>query len=74
MSNIGKSGGGVISGSSGGTDTSSGDAVAADVLEGKTFSNKDDVSIPGTVPAGVSVNGANGSKNFITMAWENFYI
>jgi Protein of unknown function (DUF1566) len=34
-----------------------GDAVAADVLEGKTFSNKDDVSIPGTM-----VN--NGAKTF----------
>ena len=42
-----------------------GDAVAADVLEGKTFSNKDDVNIPGTMannPAVSYIPGTSGQS------------
>jgi hypothetical protein len=40
-----------------------GDAIAADVLEGKTFSNKDDVNIPGTMANNPAVSYIPGTSD-----------
>jgi len=48
----------------------SGDAEAADVRTGRTFSNASDVGIPGAMPEGISISGANGQ---LTITIPNGY-